>query len=212
MPTSLPAPSAQRSADIRQVVAPYAWLFVAILALVSLVLKFAPLPENFATFGALSLFCGLFLRGPARWFVPLAVLFAADCVGHFANEPSLGFYHVPAMILNYVGFALFSTVGVALNGWWQRRALSTSAEFATLPVGALIGSLLFYAASNFGAWLDPRMGYAKTIEGLQQCYLMGLPFLRSTLASDVLFSLGFVAVAWAVAHQLSAKTRGMSTN
>jgi hypothetical protein len=207
MPTNLnPQPSAG-SSELLRCVRPNALRLALVFAVLSLLLRFAPLPENFATFGALSMFCGLCLQGANRWLVPLAVLFAADCIGHFLNIPGMGFYFMPAMILNYVGFAAFSLTGAAVSHIWQRRGFSVRASLSTLPAGIVAGSALFFAISNFGAWLDPQMQYAATWDGLQQCYWMGLPFWRSSLASDVLFGMGFVGSAYAISVWVSNRVR-----
>jgi len=206
MPTILPKPSANPS-FWKQGIQSHAIQFALALAVLTLVLRFAPLPENFATFGALSLFCGLFLTGPARWFLPLAVLFVADTIGHFGNVPGMGFYHVPSMFFNYLGFAIFSLAGSVLSKVWDRHRFSLNASLATVPAAAFAGSLIFFLISNFGAWLDPRMGYEATLRGLGQCYWMGLPFWRWTLASDLIFSVGFVAMAYGVSLWLARQTK-----
>jgi hypothetical protein len=110
------------------------------------------------------------------------------------------------MVFNYVGFALFASVGAGLGAWWNRSAKSPAAALASLPVGAVTGSFLFFVVSNFGAWLDPQMGYEKSASGLLQCYLMGLPFWRATLASDLFFGIGFCVVAWSLSSWLANRT------
>jgi hypothetical protein len=207
MPTQIPSAPQKLGSEVLKTVYPFAWWLAGGFAIVSLVLRFADLPENFATFGALAFFCGLFLTGPGRWWVPAAVLFVADCIGHFLNVPGMGFYHVPSMVFNYIGFALFASVGAGLSAWWNRTAASPATALASLPVGATTGSLLFFLVSNFGAWLDPLMGYEKSASGLLQCYLMGLPFYRATLASDFFFGIGFAVIAWSLSRWLASRSR-----
>jgi hypothetical protein len=76
--------------------------------------------------------------------------------------------------------------------------------------GAVAGSVLFFLVSNFGAWLDPRMGYAPTLQGLADCYLMGIPFYRATFLSDLLMSglfFGAFALATRNATSNASQTR-----
>jgi hypothetical protein len=183
------------------------WTFVLVYAAGSLLMRFAPLPENFATFGALAYFCGMMLTGPARWIVPAVALFVADCIGHFFNIPGMGFYHIPTMLLNYAGMAAFGAVGVVTGWLWKRRNVSSQLALATLPASVIAGSALFFIISNFGAWLDPRMGYETSLSGLINCYWMGLPFWRSSLSSDLIFGVGFVIVAWAVSGRLATRVQ-----
>lgn len=207
MPTEIPSPRMRSGSELVQSVRPLVGWFVGGFAVLSLLLRFAPLPENFATFGALALFCGLFLTGPARWLVPAAVLFAADCIGHFLQVPGMGFYHLPSMVLNYLAFALLATLGCGLSTWWNRTATPAATSLIALPLAAITGSVVFFLISNLGAWLDPRMGYEASLSGLGQCYWMGLPFWRSTLASDLCFGVGFPATAWAISRFLATTPR-----
>lgn len=168
-----------------------------LFSLVALMLRFAPLPENFACFGALSLFCGIMLTPPLRWALPMLTLFAGDCLGHFLGTPGMGFYHVPSMILNYVGIASIVLVG-SYVGRFTKSERNAWQQFAWVGAGSLAGSICFFLVSNFGAWLDPLMGYEKTASGLFQCYVAGIPFFRPTLMSDMFFGVGFFAVYQAV--------------
>lgn len=210
MPTEIPSTQKKTGSEFIQAVRPLAWWFAPFFGLVSLALRFAPLPENFATFGALAFFCGLFLTGPARWFVPALVLFAADCLGHFLNVPGMGFYHPTSMVLNYIAFAAVASIGAGCSTWWNRTSTPVVASIASLPFGVIAGSFVFFLISNFGAWLDPQMGYESSLAGLGRCYWMGLPFWRSTLASDLCFGLGFPLVAWGISNALASRLRRAS--
>lgn len=164
-------------------------------AVLAVIFRMTPRPENFACFGALAFFCGLTLRGPLRWFVPLVAMFAGDFIGHFAGSSTIRFYHTPSMIVNYLAFA--SMIGV---GQLSQRLVAPIArkEFLALGVvglSAIVGSFVFFLISNFAAWLDPMMGYDNTVGGLINSYIMGIPFWKSTLVSDVTFSLAFYAVS-----------------
>lgn len=207
MPTQIPSSPKKLGSEVLKTVHPFVWWFAGGFAVLSLLLRFADLPENFATFGALAFFCGVFMQGPSRWWFPAAILFVADCIGHFSNVPGMGFYYVPAMVFNYVGFALFASVGAGLGSWWNRTAATPRTALASLPAGTVLGSFLFFLMSNFGAWLDPLMGYEKSVSGLLQSYLMGLPFWRATLVSDLFFGVGFSVVAWSVSRWLASRTQ-----
>lgn len=210
MPTEIPLTRNRTDSEFLRVVRPWAWWFSGALGLVSLLLRFAPLPENFSTLGALAFFCGLFLTGPARWLLPGAVLFAADCLGQFLHVPGMGFYHLPSMLLNYIAIAGMASVGAGYSAWCRRSSRPAFASISLLPVGLVSGSLVFFLISNFGAWLDPRMGYESTFAGLAQCYGMGLPFWRSTLSSDLCFGLVFCVGAWGVSQAFSVRFRQSS--
>lgn len=181
--------------------------YVAVLLLgLTMALRFAPLPENFSAFGALAIFCGIYASGSVRWWLPLAALFLADCIGHFAGIPGMGFYHLPSMVLNYTGLAAMIVVSVALSRWVKSSSSSRwigAQAFASMALVAFLASACFFLISNFGAWLDPLMQYPNSPWGLMQCYFAGLPFWRSTLTSDILFTIGFSLFAKAFLPALS---------
>lgn len=59
-----------------------------------------------------------------------------------------------------------------------------------LKAGAMgiIASFWFYLWTNFGVWfLDGWGMYPKTFQGLIQCYIRGLPFLKLTLLGNLIF-------------------------
>jgi hypothetical protein len=55
-------------------------------------------------------------------------------------------------------------------------------------IGAVFASLFFYFYTNFGVWLLDAWGmYSRDFSGLTHCYLMGLPFLKLNLFSNLIF-------------------------
>jgi len=95
-------------------------------------------------------------------------------------------------IRRYFAFGLVGLLGLALSRRpsWKR----------VLPA-SLVGSVLFYAVTNFFSWLtDP--GYVKNFAGLIQALTLGLPqygatptwmFFRNSIVSDLLFTALFIA-------------------
>ena len=59
----------------------------------------------------------------------------------------------------------------------------------TLLLGScsLGASLLFFITTNFATWLVTPW-YPRTWAGLVDCYISALPFLRYTVASDLIFT------------------------
>ncbi|MDC0094067.1 hypothetical protein OAI86_07065 [Alphaproteobacteria bacterium] len=50
----------------------------------------------------------------------------------------------------------------------------------------ITSALIFFIISNFGVWLT-SMFYSPNLQGLMNCYIMGLPFFGNTLLSTLLF-------------------------
>ena len=142
-------------------------VLLIVLAVASRLLPHAP---NFTPVAAIGLFAGATLGRRAAWLVPLAALLVSDAF--------LGFYHPMSMFWNYLGFGACLLLGSGLLG--------RSRSLPRLGGATLASSLAFFALSNFGMWASGY--YPRTLAGLGQCYAAGLPFLRNTVASDVLFT------------------------
>ena len=54
---------------------------------------------------------------------------------------------------------------------------------------AVLGATQFYLLTNFAVWLGgDGATYPKTVAGLLQCYVAGLPFYRNMLLGNLLYS------------------------
>jgi len=169
-----------------------------VLLVVATCLKLVPWVPNVALFGALSIFCGAYLRGPIAWIIPLGGIVASDFLGEALGVGGVYRYTAISMILNYAGFAAMVGVGYALRvkDSWE-RVLGTS----------LLGSAAFFLISNFGCWLDPVLKYAPTLTGLFDCYIAAIPFFRNSFLSDVLGTFGVVAVHQAAMNYQASEAR-----
>jgi hypothetical protein len=58
---------------------------------------------------------------------------------------------------------------------------------------SLISSSLFFLITNFGVWYSQGM-YPRTKDGLIECYIMALPFLKDQILGDLFFSALFFSV------------------
>jgi hypothetical protein len=135
--------------------------------------------------GAVALFAGSRLRSPAAWLVPLAVMFVSDLLISIPlAKLELSAFSLGTPII-YGSFALYVLIG----------RLIRQGALAPLMVGvaALLGSVQFFLLSNLTVWLFQTL-YPKTLAGLGECYLAGLPFYRNTLAGDLLYSALFFGV------------------
>lgn len=122
---------------------------------------------------------GAYLGFPYSFLVPLVALFISD----FILGNSLIFLFT---------WSAYLVIGLSslILGKWRRNSLKLiSASF----LGSFSSSIFFFIWTNFGVWFEGW--YPATVSGLIQCYLMGLPFLRYNLFSNLVFvPLGFVSV------------------
>ena len=153
------------------------------LILLGFSLRFLPLDNNMAPIAAIALFSGAYLDKKIAPWVPLVIMIIADLV--------IGMHEV--VFFTWGAFVVIGFMGMLLK---KKR---TPLSIFLLTVGS---SLFFFAISNFGVWL---VWYPKTIAGLVNCYLMGLPFLRNTMVGNLVFS----AVLFG-SYEMAARTVGES--
>ncbi len=137
--------------------------------LVAAVLRLVPHPPNFTPIGAMALFSGAYLgRRAVAFAAPLGALLVSDLV--------LGFYH--GQVTVYLSVALIVIIGMV--------ALS---RVSPIRVGAaaLLSSILFFVITNFGMWLFSGF-YARTLAGLEACYVAAIPFFQNTVAGDLFYA------------------------
>ena len=134
--------------------------------------RLLPHPPNFAPIAAMALFGGAYLSPRYAILVPLLALFLGDLF--------IGLYSPLVMISVYGSFVLTGALGI----WLKKRKNPRNVVLAT--VGA---SLLFFLITNLAVWAAGA--YARDFSGLVQSYVMGLPFLKNTLAGDLFYTISF---------------------
>lgn|SRR5574341_1627611 len=143
-----------------------AYLFVIIGVLARLI----PHPVNFAPILAIALFGGTYLNKKTALWVPLAALFISDLF--------LGTYSPLLMLFVYASSLLSGVLGL-----WLRNHKNV----ANIAGTSLVSAVIFYLLSNFGVWLMPS-GYSHDWGGLVECYVLALPFLKNTVASNLIYT------------------------
>jgi hypothetical protein len=126
---------------------------------------------NFSPVLSMALLGGMYLKGRQAVLVPLALMIVSDFI--------IGFY-------GGMSFVWGSIVLISVFGIWLKERKS----FINVLSGSIISAMIFFIVTNFGAWLTL---YPHTIDGLRQCYILAIPFFRSTLVSSVAYSLVFYA-------------------
>jgi hypothetical protein len=157
------------------------WTLVILMILAAAASRLIPHPPNFTSVTAMALFGGaMFDDRRLAFIVPLSAMFLSDLL--------LGFHD--QMFVVYGAFAVIVCIGL-----WLHRHRSA----APIAGAAIVSSLLFFAATNFGVWALDHM-YPLTLAGLMACYTAALPFLRNTLAGDLFYTLvlfgGFALMEW----------------
>jgi hypothetical protein len=139
-----------------------------IFILLGVVFRLIPHLPNATPVAAIALFGGTYLDRRAALVVPLLIMIVSDMF--------LGLHSL--VIFTWGAFLLTGLIGLRLKG------------HKTLPniIGStLLSSILFFVITNFGVWAVPASWYPHTLQGLLNCYVMGLPFFRYTLIGDMAY-------------------------
>jgi len=124
---------------------------------------------NFEAVTALSLLAGSFLGGIFGAIIPLLIVFFSD----------LYFGNTSVYIFTWVAYALIGIFGALLKR-------SSKYYFLKITGMGILSVVFFYLFTNFGWWLTFEM-YPLTLQGLIECYIAGLPFLKNQLFSSLIF-------------------------
>jgi ABC-type proline/glycine betaine transport system permease subunit len=140
------------------------------LIIIGILLRFIPHTANFTPVAAIAIFAGVYLNKKQALIVPLLLMVLSDIF--------LGMHNV--VIFTWGSFILVTFLGV-----WAKNHKTVKAIAST----AIVSSVLFYLITNFGVW---AMGwYPQTAKGLLDCYLLGLPFLRTFTVATFVYTIVF---------------------
>ena len=136
--------------------------------------RLIPHPPNFTPILAAAIVAPYIINN--KWVsiaVPLTAMLIADLF--------IGFH--PYILWVYGAIALSTLFSFALKKFGRM--------YIQLGFMAVLSSLIFFVVTNFAVWLVWDF-YPKTFDGLILCYAAGLPFLRNTLMSTILYTGFFV--------------------
>jgi len=131
---------------------------------------------NFEAVTALSLLAGSFLGGIFGAIIPLLIVFFSD----------LYFGNTSVYIFTWVAYALIGIFSALLKR-------SSKYYFLKITGMGILSVVFFYLFTNFGWWLTFEM-YPLTLQGLIECYIAGLPFLKNQLFSSLIFVPAFALI------------------
>jgi hypothetical protein len=144
------------------------YLPVILLIVLGITCRLLPHPVNFAPIGAIAIFGAMYL--PKKWLVlPIATLLISDLF--------IGFYSLPIMIAVYGSFLIM---------WFIGSKIAKNKKFHTILGGTILGSVLFFAITNWAVWAFGTM-YIHNFSGLLQSYYMAMPFFRNSFLGDLFY-------------------------
>ena len=142
--------------------------------------RLVPHMENVAPITAMTLFAAAYLPS-RRWSValPLAAMLLSDLVLYATKDAA--FQDVMFITALWVYSAILVIAGI---GQWLRARPSVARIVGT----TLAGSVVFFLITNFAAWVAFDRLYPRSLGGVLECYVVGLPFFRNTILGDMVYS------------------------
>ncbi|MDD4956064.1 MAG: hypothetical protein PHH49_00105 [Candidatus Omnitrophica bacterium] len=155
-----------------------------LLILAGFLFRLLPHAANFSPVAAIAIFSGAYLSKKYVPWVPLAIMILSDLV--------LGLHDV--FLYTWGAFAITGYMGMWLKG--RKNIWSVTGV-------SLAASLFFFIVTNFGVWVA---WYPHTVQGLADCYLKAVPFLRNTVVSGLAYTMALFG-AYELAARVAVKTR-----
>lgn len=162
-------------------------LIVVVLMVTAVVIRFLNVVPNFSPVVGLTLFgAALLNRKSLAFILPLFMVYFSDLI--INNTIARGFYPEVEGIVWFSDYMIWNAlayIGIAAFGY---LSLSGKLKFSNTILVTFLSSIIFFLVTNFGSWLDPKMLYPKSLDGLWLSYGAAIPFFRTSLISDLLFS------------------------
>lgn len=172
---------------------------LVLMVLTTALYRIFPRPLGFAPQIALALFSGAIFVKDKKWafLLPLVSMLISDALYQllylqgWSDIP--GFYKGQA--INYLLFVGLTVLGFAIKeNSWKSKALA-----------ALAGPTVYFLLSNGLVWLKGGGWHRpKTVEGLVQTYVDGLPFYPNSIYATVFFGLILFTVYRLLVPRVSA--------
>jgi hypothetical protein len=104
----------------------------------------------------------------------------------------------------WVQAAVHAMVVVPLALGRLARGAGAGRQAACWGLCGFVPATAFFLVTNFAVWAG-RSRYPATLDGLLECYAMGLPFYRTMLAGDMCY-VGLMVACVAAAYGWEART------
>lgn len=160
-----------------------------LIVIFSVVLRLMPHMPNFAPITATALFGGAYLNKRYALIVPFLTMLISDYLLLYINPfspspvhfnhlyPIWSLWYDNTIVAVYGSFLISGLVGL----WLKSRKTVNNVVFATI-----FASLQFFLITNAAVWLNGM--YDRSILGLWESYVAGIPFFRATLMGDLFYT------------------------
>ncbi len=155
----------------------------------AVLLRLIPHMPNFAPVTGLALFSGAYLNKRIALIVPILIMIISDYLLLYIHPfgPNIfsfnQIYSPFSLVHSTTPYVWVSFMISALIGMW----LKAHSKPTDIILASVAASAQFFLITNFGVWAEGSM-YPKTVQGLMEAYIMGVPFFRNTMYGDLFYS------------------------
>jgi hypothetical protein len=152
------------------------WLITGLI-LAAIIFRIIPHPFNLTPVTAIALFAGAKFRDK-KWsvIIPVAAMFLSDMLLSVMNH--YDFFH------NTIFFVYGAFLLIIVLGW---NLQSNKLQTGKTALFAVLSSVLFFIITNFAVWVFGGL-YTLDADGFVKCFILAIPFFKSTLLGDLFFS------------------------
>ena len=146
------------------------WLILTGFFLILLILSrlLVEIP-NFTPTISLVIFASLFIRNN---YAMMVIIVCSQLISDYF----LGFYQ--SMFFVYISYILISICSL----YFLKKI-----NYLPILLTSISAPVLFYIVTNFGVWFTMDL-YAPSLHGLIDSYVAGIPFLKSSVLSTIIYS------------------------
>lgn len=159
---------------------------VVMLMVIGAFARLIPHVPNFTPTESIAIFGAAYLgRKYLMFVVPLVVLYLSDFI--INNTIARSFFTEQDGIVWLDQYMIYNTIAILLMVLLSSQLLKKVTAINVL-LSVVSASVIFFMITNFGSWASEKSIYPSDFNGLMMSYTAGLPFFRSTLMGNVIFS------------------------
>lgn len=162
------------------------FLPVIILMVIGAFGKLLPHIPNFTPTESIAIFGAAYLGSKyMKYIIPFVILYLSDFIinntiarSFFVEQEGIVWFD-QYMIYNFIALVFIVLVSTKLL-----KKINATNVFLSI----LSASIIFFMITNYGSWASEKSIYTNDLSGLLMSYTAGIPFFRTTLLSNLLFS------------------------
>lgn len=176
----------------------------ALLMIIAAGSRFIPHMPNFTPTEGMTLLGTAYL-GRKYWamILPILMLIISDFI--LNNTVARSYFPDQEGIVWFAPYMIFNILSIITIVLICKKILSKISVTSVMG-SALIASVVFFLITNFGSWIDNVIPYSKDISGLLSSYTAALPFFRTSLLSNVIFT-GILFGSFEIIKSIETKRR-----